>query len=734
MAKQLPTFAVAEYRTLLDLLQDQLASGRVDPEMVSRLRQAAEQAEQRARAEVNAARTEAAAVRTKAEESLLQIHKKLEQAEVELRQREEYTRRVIDNTLTMVGVMTPDGTLIEANATALRAGGLRREEVEGKKFWECYWWSYDVHVQQRLRQAVAKAGNGESMRYDEVVRTIHDSRMTIDFMLVPVRSGTGQITHLISSAIDITERKQSEEDLRRTCALIEGLTTGTDDLIAVQDGEYRYLFFNEAYRREFKNLWGEEIGLGTNILEALASWPKEQRKYKVLWSRALSGESFSVRMEFGPSETEKQAYDLRFHPIYDPQGQQIGAAHILRNVTEDVRMQQALRSAKEAAEEASRAKDTFLINMSHELRTPLTVNMGMLELAKLTGGCDEQTLQYLDKASCAAESLLHLIENILELRSLQEKTLSLAEAPFNLVDCCREVLNQLIAPAEKKGLEVTVKLDSRLPHRVVGDCDKVREILFHLIGNAVKFTEQGRIEISVCSGNKGADGQQEVHFEIRDTGIGIPAEKLRLIFQPFSQADASLTRRYGGAGLGLAISRELIEHLGGKLEVLSGPEGGSVFSFMLSFATVEESTKPTVPQREPSGKTPVGRRGRILVVEDDPQVAMLLRMFLTRGGYDVEMAEHGRKALEVLEQEPVDLILMDLKMPVMDGYEATHLIRQREQWQAIPIIALTSHARPQDKIHCLSIGMNDFLTKPMDMQKLCTKIESHLSSSLLASS
>lgn len=564
MADQILALADAKLRTLFDLLQEQIASGRVDPEIVARLRDAAGQIEQQAK------------------------------KEVALRESEEHARRIIDSFLAMVGVMTPDGTLIEANANALGAAGLRREEVVGRKFWECYWWSYDVQEQDRLREAVAKAASGESVRYDAVVRMIHDSRMTIDFMLAPVRNGTGQITYLIPSAIDITERKKIETDLI---------------------------------------------------------------------------------------------------------------------------------AAKEAADEAARAKDTFLVNMSHELRTPLTVNMGMLALARMSGGCSEEALQYLDHASRSADALMQMIQNILELRSLQEKTLPLAAKPFDLVACCREVFGQLVPPAEYKGLHCTVDLDPRLPRQVIGDADKVQEILFHLIGNAVKFTEEGKIVISV----RPSDGRETILFEIRDTGIGIPAAMLQSIFQPFSQADPSLTRRYGGAGLGLAISRELIGQLGGKLEVRSEPGTGSLFSFRLPFKTVEEETEKTSADgRQPMESRPAGRSARILVVEDVLQVAKLIQRILTQVGYLVQLAEHGRQALEILEKEPIDLILMDLKMPVMDGYEATRSIRQREEWRQIPIVALTAHARSEDEAQCLAVGMNDFLTKPVDIDKLYATIETHL--------
>jgi two-component system, chemotaxis family, CheB/CheR fusion protein len=772
-------------------------------------------------------------------------------AEEDLRESEEHARRIIDNTVALVGIMTPDGTLIEANATALSAGGLRREEVVGKKFWDCYWWSYDVQVQNRLRAAVAKAAAGHQVRYDEVVRTADDSRMHIDFMLAPVRNDTGDVTHLIPSAVDITERKRMEkslkkseatlslaveatglgvfdfypptgeliwsdtaklhfglppdapvdygvflrglhpEDRERVDAIVKGVLRyesggryGTEyRTIGISDGLERWLaahgkaFFNEQKepvrfigatvditerKRGEEALRRSEERLRVAVQNAAYIPAECDRELRYTWifnphpdfnpCQVIGKQDveleqsegaqrlFDLKRQVLASETgtreeidfvrsdSRRVYDIILEPLRDSSGAVVGVSSVSFDITESKQAEIALWEAKAAAEEANSAKDTFLINMSHELRTPLAVNMGMLELARSSGGCDQQSLRYLENASSAAESLLNLLENILELRSLQEKTIHLAEAPFDLLSCCWGALHQLMPAIEKKGLQSTIAIDSRLPRWVIGDCDKVEEILLHLIGNAVKFTEQGTIEVTVRAEGRDADGREQVRFKIRDTGIGIPAEKIELIFQPFSQADASLTRRYGGAGLGLAISRELIEQMGGALDVRSAPEGGSVFSFILPFSAAAEESKEASAHREQTERAP-GQSARILVVEDDPLVAQMLQMFLGRGGYQVAMAEHGRKALEVLEQEPVDLILMDLKMPVMDGYEATRSIRQREEWRKLPIIALTAHARPEDKAQCLAAGMNDFLSKPIDMQQLYSAIEAHLPSS-----
>lgn len=256
---------------------------------------------------------------------------------------------VLDQLFAFVGVLTPDGVIQHANRAPLEAAGITLDEVIGKRFEETYWWSYDARVQTQLRDAMQKAARGEAMRYDVPVRMAGGRLMTIDFQIAPMRNEKGEIVGLIPSGIDVEQRVAAQEDLRRAHALLEGIAQGTADMIAAEDCEFRFLFFNEAYKREFKKLWGQEIEVGTSMIEALAPWPEDQRKKTEIWSRALNGETFNITMEFGPTGSQRHIYDVRFAPVLDASGRQIAAAHILREVTEQVRLQEALQESERRA-------------------------------------------------------------------------------------------------------------------------------------------------------------------------------------------------------------------------------------------------------------------------------------------------------------------------------------------------------------------------------------------------
>jgi PAS domain S-box-containing protein len=278
------------------------------------------------------------------------------QMEEALHKSEQHLRDVLDHMVALIGVMTPEGILIEANRTALDVAQLQLKDVLNKPFTESYWWSWSSEEQERLRDAIERAAAGRGSRYDAVIRVAGGELMVIDFMLSPMFGPGGRVEYLIPSATDITQRKQAEQALRQAYALIQGITKGTQDLIAAEDCHFRYIYFNDAYKREFKRLWGREIEIGTSMVEMLAPFPEEQRKARDLWQRALNGESFNTTMAFGPAQV-RQVYDLQFNPIYDAGGHLMGAAHIIRNTTEQVRIQETLRETEERLRLALKAAD-----------------------------------------------------------------------------------------------------------------------------------------------------------------------------------------------------------------------------------------------------------------------------------------------------------------------------------------------------------------------------------------
>ncbi len=402
----------------------------------------------------------------------------------------------------------------------------------------------------------------------------------------------------------------------------------------------------------------------------------------------------------------------RAKPIRDENGNILRWFGTNTDITEQREFEQALKEAKEAAEAGNRAKDRFLLNMSHEMRTPLTVTMGMLELA-LAGGLSPEQRGYLEAAQKSSETLLSLISDLLEISGIEEGEFPLKESPFALHRCIREVIEPFAASAEKKGIDLTLEIADEVPCEVVGDRKRLTQIMENLVGNAVRFTDKGNVRIGVTASAE-TGGVQEVRVVVNDSGVGIPPAALSNLFKKFSQVDDSLTRRFGGAGLGLAICRGLVERMGGRIAVESTPGQGSCFSFTLPL--VLAPPPETAAQQATSDNPPFS----ILLAEDEPMIAQVVRIFMEREGWRLDVAEDGRMAVDKWAVGHYDLILMDLQMPEMDGLEATREIRAREPaaGRHTPIVAMTAHARREDEKSCRAAGMDGFVRKPIQWERL----------------
>lgn len=381
----------------------------------------------------------------------------------------------------------------------------------------------------------------------------------------------------------------------------------------------------------------------------------------------------------------------------------------------------AMAEAKNEAERASRAKSEFVSRMSHELRTPLNAIIGFAELLETESLAPSQ-LNQIALINRSGKHLMELINQVLDHAKIEAGSLTLEDIPFDFAEAIDAVRTIVTDRANSKGLTFLASIDEHLPHHVRGDPTRLRQILINLLTNAVKFTEHGSVELRI------AKEEERIFFSVRDTGIGMDQSAIRRLFQPFGQADESISRKYGGTGLGLLISKELIEAMGGGIEVESAPHVGTCFWFWLPLQAAEAPPQE-LPAVEASPSPPALRqlvKGRILVVDDNRVNQQLAAAMLARLELEFDMAGNGRECLEAVNKTPYSLILMDMEMPEMDGITATLQIRADEAQQgkpALPIIAMTANALHEDREKCFKAGMNGYIAKPISLNALTIEIQ-----------
>ena len=628
--------------------------------------------------------------------------------------------RATENSPASVIITTKDGTIKYVNPTFCKVSGYSQEEAIGnnprllksdklsKSFYKNMW------------ETIL---SGETWRGDFINLKKSGEEYWESSSISPIKNSEGEITHFVAVKQDITERKRMEDEIRHVNFL-------SDSALDLTKAGYWHVpldgsgWYNSSERAAA--IFGDH--------------PREGHRYQVMdewFANVQAGDEEAAKLTLenfqAAAAGEIPVYDSTYaykrpvdgkvvwihalgHVVKDEHGKPTDMFGVTQDITDFKNLEFELLRAKGKAEEATRAKSDFLANMSHEIRTPMNGIMGMTELLLDTELTQEQR-EYLNTIDFSAESLLTLIDGILDFSKIEANKLELDPIDFDLRERLGETLDTLAVRAHGKGLELAFDIDEVVPQMLVGDVNRIRQIIMNLVGNALKFTDSGEVVVNVTVESR-EKSDVLLHFSVSDTGIGIPVERLNSIFNSFEQADTSTTRKYGGTGLGLTICSRLIELMGGRIWVKSTPGTGTVFHFTTA---MQVSTQT----RRDVNLEALGELGklRVLVVDDNKTNRRILEKMLSNWHMDPTLAEAAHQGLDTLHNAfearlPFDLIISDVNMPEMDGFDFVKKIKSKPELATIPIILLTSANRSGDKQRCYDLGAQAHLVKPVRQSKM----------------
>ena len=638
-------------------------------------------------------------------------------AEEKIRQSEAMYRLIAENSDDVIWTLDPDWCFTYVSPSIAKLRGITPEQAMRERIPETMTpesWRRILSLSPAGQEASERGADLAVSRLELEQYRADGSTVWVECVVRSMRAPNGEMIGFLGVSRDIGERRRAEAALRASEERYRALFANMDSGFALHEmifdsagkpRDYRFIEINPAFER-LTGLSRESL-IGRTALEAM---PDIDPEWIETYGRVvLSGEP-EVHENF--NRTLGRHFEIT---VYRPERGKF--AVIFNDVSERKRHEADLRAAKTAAEAANHAKSEFLANMSHEIRTPLHGVLGMLQLLADTGLDDEQS-SYASIALQSGRHLLSVLNDILDLTRLHADKLCLRQEPFRFTELLDVVTSSFMVAAQEKGVGLSWNLSPEVPEVLLGDSARLRQILFNLIGNAFKFTEQGSIRIEASSLDAPDPDRVWVFFSVSDTGIGIPEDKLDEIFEAFTQVDGSLSRKHHGAGLGLPIVKRLVNLMEGRVGIESTPGHGTTVTFSALLGRTQEETaqKPLAPSR-----TENLRSLHLLVAEDERINQIVIRRLLEKMGHTVVCVDTGAHVLPALERESFDAILMDIQMPGVNGIEAARLVRGATHLGAralVPVIALTAHALPGDRERFVEAGMTGYLAKPFEAEDL----------------
>ena len=584
---------------------------------------------------------------------------------------------------------------------------------------------------------------GEPRHNEEWIDYQDGIRILVDTLKAPLRDVDGKVIGILGVSRDITERKRVEETLRENEERTHAIIVSAHDAILMMDNSGNISYWNYAAERIFGYMSGEVIGKNLHELIAPERFIPEHQAAFPEFQQTGRGNAIGKTLELMARRKDGHEIDVALSLSAVKIKGEWFAVGIVHDITERKKVEakllesnRQLEVAMVQANAANVAKSDFLANMSHEIRTPMNAIIGMADLLGDSALTAEQR-RYVEIFRLAGKNLLILINDILDISKVESGQLIIEHIPYDLFDIVDSTFQIMSLRASRRNVEINYRLSPDVPQHLQGDPTRLRQVLTNILGNAVKFTEKGEIVLTVfpVAGDDSLKPLRFLQFSVQDTGIGISAETIDIIFEKFTQSDSSMTRKHGGSGLGLAISKKLVELMGGRIWVESRQGVGSTFFFTLPLEEALPGDKIVAQPRTSSDETlpDDSHPFRLLLVDDSEDNHFLVQAYLKNANYLIDIAEDGQVAIEKFLANVYDLILMDMQMPVMDGYTATSGIRRLEKEEGrkhTPIIALTANALNEDLQKSLDAGCDVHLTKPVRKKDLLETIQKFVTSGL----